>query len=84
MVSKRELVKDGHMEWRPVLCRTNMSPAVVQRIQAALKQAGHNPGPIDGVIGGGTMAAVKSYQRAKGLATGGLTLQTLDSLGVKI
>ena len=84
MVSKRELVKDGHMEWRPVLCRTNMTPAIVQRIQAALKQAGHNPGPIDGVIGGGTLAAVKSYQRSRGLATGGITLQTLDSLGVKI
>lgn len=84
MVSKRELVKDGYMEWRPVLCNTNMTPEIVQRIQTALKQAGHNPGPIDGVIGYGTMAAVKSYQRAKGLASGGLTLQTLESLGVKI
>lgn len=83
-VAKREMVTDGRIEWRPVLCQTNMSADVVRRIQTALKQAGHNPGPIDGVIGHETMAAVKSYQRAKGLASGGITMKTLDSLGVKI
>ena len=56
----------------------------LQRIQAALEKSGHNPGPFDGVIGRETMAAVKSYQRDKGLATGGITLQTLESLEVKI
>jgi peptidoglycan hydrolase-like protein with peptidoglycan-binding domain len=83
-VTKREKVSEGRIEWRPVLCQTNMSADVVRRIQTALKNAGHNPGPIDGVIGWETMAAVKSYQRAKGLATGGITMKTLDSLGVKI
>jgi len=83
-VSKRELVTDGHMEWRPVLCKTNMTPGTVMRIQTALKKAGHYAGPIDGIIGQGTMAAVKSYQVSKGLATGGITLRTLESLGVKI
>ena len=72
------------MEWRPVLCKTNMTQGIVQRIQAALEKSGHNPGPFDGVIGRETMAAVKSYQRDKGLATGGITLQTLESLEVKI
>jgi len=72
------------MEWRPVLCKTNMTRDIVQRIQVALKKAGHNPGPIDGVLGRSTMAAVRSYQRAKGLATGGITMSTLESLGVKI
>ncbi|MGB5716573.1 MAG: peptidoglycan-binding domain-containing protein [Gammaproteobacteria bacterium] len=83
-VSKRELVTDGHMEWRPVLCKTNMTSDIIRRIQTALKKAGHYPGPIDGVIGQGTMAAVKSYQVSKGLATGGITLRTIESLGVKI
>jgi outer membrane murein-binding lipoprotein Lpp len=82
-VDKRALVAEGHMEWRPVLCKTNMTSGIVQRIQVALKKSGHNPGPIDGVIGRETIAAVKSYQRAKGLATGGITMQTLESLGVK-
>ena len=83
-VQKRELVKEGRMEWRPVLCRTNITPDIVRRIQTALKRSGHNPGPIDGVIGRETLTAVKSYQQSKGLATGGITLRTLQSLGVKI
>ena len=83
-VSKRELVADGHMEWRPVLCQTNMTRDMVQRIQTALKKSGHYPGPIDGIIGKETMVAVKNYQLSKGLATGGLTLRTIESLGVKI
>jgi hypothetical protein len=83
-VSKRELITDGQMEWRPVLCKTNMTRTTIQGIQTALKKADFYPGPIDGVIGRETMAAVKSYQLSKGLATGGITLRTLDSLGVKI
>ena len=46
------------IEWRPVLCQTNMSADVVRRIQTALKSSGHNPGPIDGVMGHETMVAV--------------------------
>ena len=46
--------------------------------------AGHAPGPIDGVIGRQSMAAVSAYQRAQGLATGGLTMETLDKLNVRV
>ena len=70
------------MQWRPVLCQTNMTQDVVMSIQRSLRNAGHDPGPIDGIIGRQTMAAVRSYQESKGLARGGLTLATLDSLGV--
>lgn len=83
-IAKRELVADGHMEWRPVLCETNMTREIIQRIQTALQKAGHNPGAIDGIIGDDTLAAVKSYQRARGLASGGITLKTIESLGVTI
>ena len=55
---------------------------MVQAIRAALKSAGHGPGPIDGVYGAQTLKAVKSYQRAKGLPTGGLTMSTLESLKI--
>jgi hypothetical protein len=81
-VTKRIMVADGRIEWRPILCKTNTTPGVVSRIQTALDKAGYNPGPIDGVIGAQTMAAVTSYQKAKGLATGGITISTLKSLGV--
>ncbi len=77
-------VTEGKMEWAPVLCKTNMNPQVGLRLQKSLKAAGHNPGPIDGVIGAQTMGATKAYQRAKGLRTGGLTMETLNSLGVRL
>lgn len=82
-VSYKELEKDGFMEWRSILCRTNMTGTRVSQIQQALKTAGYNPGPIDGDIGGQTMAAVNAFQRDKGLPVDRyLNVKTLETLGV--
>jgi len=81
-VSDQVLVTDGHLEWRPILCETNTSPDVVRKLQMALRNGGYNPGPIDGVIGRETMAAVNAYQKANGLAYGQLTMETLRKLQV--
>jgi outer membrane murein-binding lipoprotein Lpp len=81
-VSDKVLVSEGHLEWRPILCETNTSPDIVRKLQMALRNAGHNPGAVDGVLGRSTMAAVNSYQKANGLASGQLTLKTLQSLKV--
>ncbi len=83
-VKRRNMIADGHVEWRPVLCDTNMSSGIVQRIQTALDGKGFNPGPIDGIIGHQTMDAMKRYQRTKGLANGGLTIETIESLQVSL
>ena len=72
------------MEWRRILCETNTTPGIISRVQQALLNAGHNPGPIDGVIGWRTNAAIKSFQREHGLATGGLTYKTIEKLGVSL
>jgi peptidoglycan hydrolase-like protein with peptidoglycan-binding domain len=56
--------------------------ADVARVQNALKQAGHDPGPIDGVMGAQTSAALKAYQKEHGLdATGELDAATAAKLG---
>ena len=81
-VTETVLVSDGHMEWRSILCETNTTADVVRRLQRALNGAGHNPGPIDGIVGPRTMSAVKSYQAESGLAEGPLTMETLKKLGV--
>jgi len=83
-VTRTEQVSDGYLEWRRVLCETNMTPDMVSRIQSALMKAGHNPGNIDGVMGSQTHMAIKSYQKQKGLAEGDLTYETIESLGVSI
>ena len=83
-VTKRQKVGDERLEWRQVLCETNMTKDIVTRVQQSLKDAGYNPGSIDGVVGGGTLRAVDNYQREKNLPRGGLTIRTLESLGVKL
>jgi peptidoglycan hydrolase-like protein with peptidoglycan-binding domain len=82
-VTARELTAPATLEWRPVLCETNMNDSTVTRVQRALKSAGFDPGPIDGKAGGKTMDALNAYQRSKGLPEDRyLNLQTLQSLGV--
>ena len=81
-VSSRVKVTEGMMEWRRILCQTNLDRQTVANLQRALLKAGFNPGPIDGVIGRETLTALRSYQEDKGLAVGNLTYESLKSLGV--
>jgi hypothetical protein len=81
-VEKRVKVSDERLEWRPVLCKTNMGPDINKRIQQALKDAGVYNGKVDGNIGRGTMGAVERFQKENNLPTGGLTLEVLKKLGV--
>nr|VFK55363.1 MAG: Putative peptidoglycan binding domain-containing protein [Candidatus Kentron sp. TC] len=84
-VTLRELQEDGHMEWRSILCEVNMTPGRIVRIQKALKKAGFDPGPIDGNVGGRTMAAVNAFQKAKGLPVDRyLNAKTVKALGVSL
>ncbi len=83
-VTRQELVSEAKVEWREILCETNMTTGKITQIQRALKSAGYNPGPIDGNIGSETMTAVNSFQRAKGFPVEKyLTMQTIRALGVQ-
>jgi peptidoglycan hydrolase-like protein with peptidoglycan-binding domain len=46
--------------------------ADVRQLQAQLKRAGFDPGPLDGKFGPLTQAAVKAFQQARGLETDGI------------
>ncbi len=83
-VTKNIKVTDSRMEWRSVLCETNMSKELNMKIQESLHKAGFKAGPIDGKVGQATMRAVDAYQVANKLPRGGLTMKTLDHLGVKV
>ena len=83
-LTKRTRLSEERLEWRPVLCRTNVTDEIVTRLQLALEAAGHSPDGVDGLLGPGTRAAMERYQRERGLATGGLTLETLDALDVAL
>ena len=73
---------DSYLEWRPILCETNTTPDVISRVQVALGDAGYDAGPSDGSLGGQTLEAIEAYQRDQGIASGQLTMETLERLGV--
>jgi cytochrome c peroxidase/peptidoglycan hydrolase-like protein with peptidoglycan-binding domain len=58
-----------------------LTPAQIQQAQARLKAVGLDPGPMDGVIGSQTEAAVRAYQQQRGLPVSGqLDAATLQAL----
>ncbi len=82
-VMKKKKVKDQTVAWKRILCQTNMTKDIISRIQQALNDKGYNTGTPDGLLGKGTKDAIDKFQRDNGLATGGLTYETLEALGVK-
>jgi len=56
----------------------------IRGVQQALKDKGHDPGPVDGVMGTRTKDAIKSFQTASNLQpTGNLNAETSEKLGVQ-
>lgn len=60
------------------------SQDTVRDVQQALQEKGFDVGPIDGVIGPRTQAALREFQQRQGMSsTGRLDQQTLSALEVK-
>ena len=56
----------------------------VRQAQEALKAQGHDPGPIDGLMGPQTRQALKEFQSSNGLQqTGRLDAETKDKLNIE-
>ena len=79
-ITKTVKMSEGQMEWKPVLCETNMTPEVIKPLQQALINEGLYAGAVDGRIGRGTVDAIKTYQSKNNLASGGITLETIARL----
>jgi len=58
------------MPARKLIAEVKSRPNVKQ-VQMALKNAGYNPGPVDGRMGRQTRDALKAFQKANGLAADG-------------
>jgi peptidoglycan hydrolase-like protein with peptidoglycan-binding domain len=66
-----------------VVCEDQIKDTKILSVQKALAQEGFDPGQIDGVYNESTQQALRAYQRAKGLPEGGgMTIETLEALGV--
>ena len=63
--------------------KVTYSFSVVMRVQRVLAAKGYDPGPVDGLFGPRTAAALKAYQRDNGMpASGVLDDKTRRSLGL--
>ena len=66
----------------PTLSMGSRGPSVTE-LQRLLMAHGFNPGPIDGIFGNQTHAAVVAFQRSRGLVPDGIVgVQTWTALGV--
>ncbi len=59
-----------------------VTPAIMKKVQQALVNVGLNPGPVDGVSGAKTVAAIESFQKQNNIPPGKLNKRTLRALGV--
>jgi peptidoglycan hydrolase-like protein with peptidoglycan-binding domain len=76
------MVADGYAKWVPIVCKTSMNADMIRNVQKALKAAGHYNGPIDGIWGAASRSGTRAYQKAKGLPVAGLSVATMQSLGL--
>ena len=68
-----------------VAYKQGSSGSVVTKIQQTLKSAGFYTYTVDGIYGSRTTAAVKKYQKAKGLTVDGVCgVQTLAAMGIQV
>jgi regulator of extracellular matrix RemA (YlzA/DUF370 family) len=81
-VTKKRMIADGYAKWVPIVCKSNMTKTTIKRVQQALKSAGYYNGPIDGIWGSASKSATRAYQKAKGIPVAGLSVATMESLGL--
>lgn len=79
----RRIVTPARTEWREVLCGTNASKAKLAEVQRALSARGFQTAS-DGVFGPQTLRSMEAFQRSNNLATGYLTVETAQALGVAV
>ncbi|WP_373078848.1 peptidoglycan-binding protein [Zhongshania sp.] len=82
--SYREKVADARLDWRMIPCEREVSKDLVYRIQRALRAKAYDTGGVDGVLGKYTLAAIHDYQKSQGLATGRLSIEVIQALGVSL
>jgi len=75
---------DARLEWRPVLCETNVSTEAISSIQNALSERGYETGKKPGEIDKDLFDAIEQFQKDENLAQGGLTLSTIEALGLEL
>lgn len=82
--TKTTKISDARLEWRPVMCETNLNADIISSIQKALDEKGYPMGDTPGVIDQSMFSSIEQFQKDENLAQGGLTLTTIKALGVEL
>ncbi|MDH3751604.1 MAG: peptidoglycan-binding protein, partial [Gammaproteobacteria bacterium] len=69
-VSRNDKVSDERMEWRRVMCETNMTQSNVMALQSALADKGYYKAGVDGIIGAQTLSAARAFAIDNNLPAG--------------
>ena len=85
-VSKKIKTADEYMQWKSVLCKTNMTRDNVSSIQRALRTKSYYSGPVDGLMGPATLRAASRYAEAKNLPIGSnfIAMEVVRDLGLNM
>lgn len=83
MVEETDVVEETAMVEEDTIEVVTVTPEIIRGVQQALHDAGFNPGPVDGISGPRTLAALESFQKQNNIAAGQFTKETLRALGVK-
>jgi len=82
-ITKKVKVSDSKIVWRPALCEDEAVDSKIKEMQSALSREGFYTGEVNGVLTPETNEALRAYQVERGLPQGGgMTLETLESLGI--
>ena len=80
-VTEQVKVSDERVSWEEILCEDRMTECRISEIQRALYRGGYNPGPINGIVGPETMAAINAFQKDFNLSVANhLTIETVKAL----
>jgi len=81
-VTKKQKISEGYAKWVPIVCKSSMTNTTISNVQRRLKEKGYYHGAVDGVWGAESRAATRAYQKANGLPVAGLSVATMESLGL--
>lgn len=76
------ITRERSERWFETPCAERMTPEFIASVQRALKARGHYRGTASGRMDGRTRAAIRRFQKGRGLDSGILTLETARALGL--